>query len=798
MSGDDPQSQELATLPMREGAQTERRAQIARYIVVETLGHGQMGEVLRAYDPKLRREVALKLVRGTIDAEATTLAGEAQAMAQLSHPNIVAVYDVDSVDDRPFIVMEFVQGTTLQTWLSDDDPDWRSIVTAFVAAGRGLSAAHAAGLVHRDFKPANVMRATTGRIQVMDFGLARAPDLATAIAGTPAYMAPEQHRGESVDARGDQYALCVALFEALAGQRPFSGGDLLAAKLTTVPDTKLLGRSVPVHIREAIGRGLSADPAQRFVSVDALLAALDDAPSRRRRALFGVGALALGTAVWAGLVWQSDRSARRACRAEAETIQTVWNDARRQQLTTVFAASGAHNQAVARDKTVQWLDDHATRWQETTQQSCSVGSGSGSTDPRIGTCLTRLRGDLDAVVTALLKADAATVQRATKAAARLPAASRCTDPDWLVHQPPAPAQPETVQALAHLHDTRSGAAALSAAGEYDAALVQARVALNEARAIGWAPALADALLSVAALQETGIDYPEARDTAHEAFVVSLGAGYDLGALSAAARLIFVVGYGLSDHDAGLRWSEAGFALADRLGYAADHPGRLALLNNTAVVHRMRGAYAEALQMQTSAVQIKRDQLGQRHPALSGTLSNLAVAMLMLGDLDGAAATLREALTIATEALGPNHPDVASIRDKLGSLANERGDFETALDELTAALKISEAALGADHNDVGGLLSNLARVQISLGDPQGALASTGRALAIADHNGVAEHPDTAVTLDNHGLALAAIHERARACSAWERALRIKRASMDEDHPQVLATRQRLAGCPTADQ
>ena len=231
-----------------------RGATLGRYVILERLGEGGMGVVYSTYDPELNRRVALKLVRrvpGRGSTEQARLLREGQALARLSHPNVVAVYDVGVHDDRVFVAMELVEGETLRAWVARASRTWREILGVFVQAGRGLAAAHAAGIIHRDFKPDNVLVGADGRVRVADFGLAHeegAPLVATGVVGgevssegassmsltargslvgTPRYMSPEQIGRESLDARTDQFAFCASLWEALHGSPPFGSEDLL-------------------------------------------------------------------------------------------------------------------------------------------------------------------------------------------------------------------------------------------------------------------------------------------------------------------------------------------------------------------------------------------------------------------------------------------------------------------------------------------------------------------------------------------------------------------------------------------
>ncbi len=315
------------------GATLVRGATVGRYVVLQMVGAGGMGIVYAAYDPELDRKVALKLLRGDSRSSETTtgrtrLQREAQAMARLQHPNVIAVHDVGTFRDRVFVAMEFVEGQTLTRWLSPRRSA-KEVLDQFLLAGEGLVAAHAAGLVHRDFKPDNVLVGDDGRVRVMDFGLARPAgewvpvgDVAVtdqtsdssvshdafatpltrtgALMGTPAYMAPEQHVGLAADARSDQFSYCVALYEGLYGERPFRG-DSLAALAFDVTQGKVgparAGPQVPGWVRRVLLRGLAVEPEKRWPGMDALLAALRADPREKRRRWFAAAAV---TALVAG------------------------------------------------------------------------------------------------------------------------------------------------------------------------------------------------------------------------------------------------------------------------------------------------------------------------------------------------------------------------------------------------------------------------------------------------------------------------------------------------------------------
>jgi hypothetical protein len=265
--------------------------------VLGHLGRGGMGVVVSAYDSELDRRVALKLVSSPIArlgrAYGDQLLREARAMARLRHPNVVMIHEVGAHEGSPYLAMEHVDGGTMAARVEalerEGARDWRSILALFLGAGRGLAAAHAAGIIHRDFKPTNVFVDTTGRALVGDFGLAAAsrhgadrPDdpgvtTSSAGAGTPSYMAPEQHTGDEVDECADQFAFCVALYEALYGELPFPGEDreaYVAAVLAGDVKPADPARDVPLWVRELVVRGLEVRPDDRHASMDTLLTQL--------------------------------------------------------------------------------------------------------------------------------------------------------------------------------------------------------------------------------------------------------------------------------------------------------------------------------------------------------------------------------------------------------------------------------------------------------------------------------------------------------------------------------------------
>jgi tetratricopeptide (TPR) repeat protein/predicted Ser/Thr protein kinase len=290
------------------GSAASDTTRIGRFIVLDKLGTGGLGIVYAAHDPQLDRRVALKILRtdGRAPDRSDRLLREAQVLAQLNHPNVVVVYEAGLAADELFIAMELVDGVTLNRWAVQRERSWAEIRDVVVDAGRGLAAAHTRGVVHRDFKPGNVLVAADGRAKVVDFGLASGlgpRTTADGFAGTPPYMAPELWSGGTVDARADQWALCVTMWELSYGARPFVGTDLATLRTAVLAGNlpaRPIGSKVPRFVHDALLRGLKVDPAERHRDVDALLVALTRDRRSRRRAWLAAGGLAV---TLAGTAW---------------------------------------------------------------------------------------------------------------------------------------------------------------------------------------------------------------------------------------------------------------------------------------------------------------------------------------------------------------------------------------------------------------------------------------------------------------------------------------------------------------
>jgi predicted Ser/Thr protein kinase len=400
-----------ATGTRQEPVKRLRRGEVVgRYVIVEQLGAGGMGVVYAAYDPELDRRVALKLLNPRGHASGSSkgrarLVREAQALAQLNHTNVVTVHDVGEHDGRVFVAMEYIEGTTLKLWFRSTPRPWREVVQVFLLAARGLMAAHAKEMTHRDFKPDNVMLQGDGanrRVVVMDFGLASAPTSAQsgvdfdpsasaslastvdldaltqtgAVMGTPSYMAPEQHAGHS-SPHSDQFSFCVTLYEALYGRRPFRGTtlpELVGAVSSGDIEPPPSPTKVPGWLRDVVVRGLAADPDKRWPSMSALVQALQADPSRRRWALTGVVALVATAGTALVLDTLSDRRLAKACAEERMAIEQTWGEAQRKAAADAFGASELSYASAVWANAESRLDDVTQAWADARGQSCLTRS----------------------------------------------------------------------------------------------------------------------------------------------------------------------------------------------------------------------------------------------------------------------------------------------------------------------------------------------------------------------------------------------------------------------------------------
>jgi tetratricopeptide (TPR) repeat protein len=789
-----------------------------------------MGVVYAAYDPMLDRKVALKVLRpDATDSKASArLLREAQAMARLSHPNVITVHDVGVLGGRVFVAMEFVEGPTLTQWLKSSPRSWKEVLAMFSRAGRGLAAAHDAGLIHRDFKPENVLVGRDLRVRVVDFGLARPatqrpedetpapPDEAAftettttgssllenpltaagSIIGTPAYMAPEQHTGGSLDARTDQFNFCVALYQGLYGKLPFSGSSLgelrsqvLKGRVREPPSDS----PVPAWLRRAVLRGLSVEPQDRYPSMQALLSALarDPAASRRRwLAAAATAALLSGGILVYHQIQQGDAP---QCRGAERHLQEVWGQERQRAIQAAFVGTGKPFAQAAWEGVQHALDGWAQRWAQMHVEACEATRVRGEQSEELldlrMLCLSRRLREMDALTQLFARADAEVVTRAVQAAHTLTSLGECASVETLTARVKPPPDAVTSRKVEALRGDLAQARALMAAGKFREGLAGAAAAALAAQALGYRPLEAETLYRRGVLElETG-DLGQAARTLAEAGWTAEAAGYDRWVARTWAKLVYVVGYRQGKKEDGGGWARHARAAIERLGGDDELEGMLQ--NGLGATALGQGEFQEALARFREAMRLRERLLGTEHPQVALVLGNVGLVLWRLGKLEEARAFLERDLALRQKLLGPEHPDVALPLQNLGGVLMEQKQYSAALGHLRRGLSIREAALGRSHPAVADTLNNLASALWSQGQHAEALSLNERALAIRRSALGPDHPSVAMSLVNLGASLYERREYERALAHYQQALKIQEKSLSGGDPVLASTLNNLA-------
>jgi eukaryotic-like serine/threonine-protein kinase len=719
-------------------------ATVGRYVILNLVGRGGMGEVYAAYDPQLDRKVALKLLheRAASEAAARTarerLLREAKAIARLSHPNVVVVHDAGAIDDpihgdRVFLAMEFIEGETVAAWLAATPRAWREIRDVFAAAGEGLAAAHEAGLVHRDFKPQNVMVGRDGSVRVMDFGLASDSsvmegsdtppvDYAAAgvvptshtvaltatgvLLGTPLYMAPEQFLARATDARTDQFSFCVALYEALYGERPFPSQSFPALLEAVVggrvrePAQKARVRS---FLRKLLLRGLETKPAARYPSMRALLEALRYDPLRRRRTLAIGAVVALVALIAAAGMQRMATRGQRMCGGAGQKLAGIWepgkHSERREGIHRVFLGTGRAFAEETWTHVSKLLDDYSRRWTGMYTDACEATHVRGDQSAEVldlrMACLEGPRAAMKALTDVLTRTDAAVLVEAVNAAQALPPLERCADVPALRAVVPPPPDTETRERVAVLRGHLAEVKALTDTGQWPAASRKAGPLVEAARAVGYEPLVAEALAAQCWLEIQTGDATTAAKTLEAEIWAALAARRDDLAAEAAAQAMAMAGYFLSRREEADRWEKLAEALQRRLGPGHDRTAAW-LYQDRADVRMRRGDYRGALADLGQALLLKRKVLPPDHPDIGLSLLAIAVVQNELGDHGAALVAADKAVDIYQNAYGKESPLIAHPLGDRGESYELLGRYPEAERDLRLAADLSAQWVGADH------------------------------------------------------------------------------------------------------
>ena len=800
---------------------------VGRYQIRALLGAGGMGQVFTAFDTELGRAIALKVIRYKARSSSSRarawLLREAQALAKVQHPNVVAIYDVGTKGDQVFIAMELIAGQTLTDWLAASARPWRAIRDVFIAAGRGLAAVHEVGIVHRDFKPANVI-VSENRVVVVDFGLARAhagepdgdgdaePDsdgedlepgqssaldlnltLTGEAVGTPRYMAPEQYTEGPLTALSDQFSFAVSLWEALFGAPPFAGTaaaerrDEMARGLAPPPAE----RKVPEHVRAALARALAVRPGDRWPSLADLLVELSrDPAATRRRALAIAGlAVAVVAAPLAFIVGQKTPVQR--C---AMPDPGLWDDATRTAVRSAFLATQKPFAQDSFERVDAALGTRVVAWSAARREACAATEirheqSASLMDARMA-CLSRARDQIAAFVGVLRAADARGVESATSAAPAIGDLDACENALALTSVMPPPLDPQVAAAVDELDRETARVAALRLGGKKNEAKAAGPALVERALALGHPPLLARALYAVG---DVGCEIGDPREgiaTLYQAARAAGAARDDVLAARIYTKLVFCVGVKDSNVQAGLALAESAEAALARAGTPLELRARLyrqeSRLRNQASDLVNAFGFAELSLMSYQRL------YDEGNFEVGVGLASLGQALTELGAYRAALPMFARALPIFERSRGPTHPAVATHLLGMADALAEAGDLDASAAAFERALAIQEQNDGPESTGI--FVGDLANLRFRQGQLTAARDLALRARAIDEEIRRPDHPD--LGLDMYLLSGIAVDrgELDDAQKLSDQALPILIAAFGPDHPLVagvLGTQAQIA-------
>jgi serine/threonine protein kinase/tetratricopeptide (TPR) repeat protein len=786
----------------------DRGSRVGRYLVLERIGEGAMAVVYAAYDPELDRRVALKLIRprpqsGLPPEEARErLLREAQANARVVHRNVVTIYDVGTVGNQVFLAMELVPGGTLQGWMQRERPPWHKVLRAFCEAGRGLAAAHAAGLVHRDFKPENVLRGEDGRVYVSDFGLARradpsaiaeAPTLDAAdpdrfrgrltqqgtVVGTPAYMAPEQHRGAVTTARSDQFSFCVALYEALFNERPYALGTLRAwdgQGAAPVPRVPPRGTGVPGWVFRVVRTGLLPRPEQRYPSMNALLAALDRDPVARRRTV--TAAVAALLVLGGGVVgWQRLYARRVAICSGAEAeFKSFWNDSMRETCRKAFVATGHPRALAIWERTAERIDRYAAEWGTVAGASCEATrvrrlQSEATLDLRMR-CLNHGLVEASTIIASFVRADLAVVNKAASAVSSLPPVLECEDTQSVERVEIVAGDATTGLEVDDVRRELDRVGAYRHLGKYALALPIAERAGERAQALRLPRLSALAHFNLALVYGKTGRYRESEELARRA-ILDAESSSDVGIAVQCYNWLTYLHGNANRYEQALEDSQHSQAWAQHLSGRERVHAETWRMAHLAVGENARGHHAEAARLTRQA--FASCQASSR-PELSWQcamiLNNAVYPNMMLGAYGEADAQLQLGERLIELALGPDSMELATFLLTRADLENARGHFDAALRAAERALELRTVnqQVGAD---IAECHKCIAHALAGRGDSVRAIEEIRKARAFIDAGSSYGSPQVADVLETMGWILLRAGRASEALTAYREALEVQR-------------------------
>jgi tetratricopeptide (TPR) repeat protein len=732
--------------PARGRSGTRRPGdRVGRYTLLEALGRGAMGEVFAARDDELGRDVAIKLLlapasEGVDLRRRARLLREAQAIAAISHPNVVAVFDVGVDGQDVYIVMERIDGVDLRRWQNAGPRPLPAVLDVMHQAALGLAAAHAAGIVHRDFKPANVMVARDGRARVLDFGLARAGEstgddaersdpAAPSITrtgerlGTPAYMSPEQHLGLPTEAASDQFSWAVAMHEAVFGVRPFAGETSAQIGAAVVQDRRVpwpRNHGAPPWLLALLDRALAARLEDRFPSMAALATAIERGRGRGRKRWLGasVAALTVGLAVVLASPRSPSNRGAGCDPADLAPAASLDRDAREQ----ILAAYGEGDDGHA---VVERLERASAEIDAARRGTCDAHADGQLSDDALAArlaCVADHRRHLDTFARVVGRSGGAALEHAREAIVSLPSASACSEgtaPAML------PDDPLLASQVLELRARLAEATVYRQLGRGETAYSLARDVEAQAQRLDYRPLLAEARLSYGESASSEGDLALAEQLLRDAAWLAESLGHDRVLVEASTELAWLRVVALEHYDEVDSLISAAEAAADRLGDPGYH---VILLNVRAAAQGAQGDRAGAIATLREVVASLRREADE-DANLPNALHNLGNNLLMHGEIDAATASYTEALAITRRLYGEDHPESHGLRQALADARLMADDFAAAIPAYEEVLRFRERAYGPRDPRLATTLNNLGHAHVELGHAEDGRVALERALAL---------------------------------------------------------------------
>ncbi len=815
-----------------------RGTSVGRYVVIDFVDAGGMGAIYQAFDPELNRPVALKILtvkkersQDSLAAERakTRMLREAQALAQLTHPNVVTVYDVGEYQDSIFIAMEFVEGSDLLDWQKKNHPSRQEMLAKVIDAGLGLAAAHKVGIVHRDFKPGNVIVGNDGRVRVLDFGLARAAmtseeidsvrearempstsskslsessmDLLTssltqegAVVGTTNYMAPEQMDGKFVDERSDQFSFCITLYESLYGCRPFAGLNVrhLFRSIKSSTLQRPQDKKIPKWLDDLVLRGLSFNSADRFASMNDLLEALQSDPAilhkelreKRKRMITVIGSISLSLLIAGFGMWYATTNASRLCMGAEKKLLGVWDPEVKAKVKKAFLGTKRYYAANSYQRVAKILDDRAAQWTALRTDACLATHDRGEQSERMldlrMRCLNRKLSEMDALVQLFAtRTDAKVLEKAVQATFGLSLLDQCANEEFLTAAMPPPKDAVQKRKVESLRNNLDTVMALEKSGKYQEGLELAMQSLATAKTIDYQPAEVEAMFQLGQLQKRTGKYSDAATTLENCRYLADEINYDEIRAKANNTLIFVVGNKLSrleNVDAFIKSAKAVIARYDYRGEIKAN-----WHNNVGIISVREGKLDQALRHFEKALIIRIKTFGSEHPEVAKSHNNVGIIYYEMGKYDRALEKYMKALELREDAFGPEHPSVANLQNNIGNAFAIKGDYDLALKHLRISLQIRSKTLGAEHPDMAFSLGNIGQILYEMGQYDLALDHYEQALKIQEKAYGAQHPKVVRSRNSIGNVYYQKGEYDRALAYLEQAMKMWGTAHGEEHP-----------------